>query len=109
MSSETCDFKNWQYTVPVLKDYTTPDDTFPLMIDDFYPFERWCKIEMNTSAGQYDNNPKYDLDFKGRYHTCGRGRPNYKQGSEMCVVVGNPSNAFSHFDDIGGSLGMKCV
>lgn len=103
-SPDTCDFKNWQHTASILKGFTTPDDLFPVMIDDFYPFERWCKIEANATAGQYDDNPKYDLDFKGRYHTCGRGRPNYRKGSEMCVEVGNPSSGFSHFDDVGGAL-----
>ena len=101
----SCNFKNWN-TLPELKVHPrdTPDSSFPVMIDDFYPFERWCKIQKNTSAGQYDDDPDYDLDFKGRYHTCGRNRPSYVRGTEMCAVVTNPSSGYSHFDDLGGSV-----
>jgi hypothetical protein len=79
---------------------------FSIVVDDFYPFERWCQVARNTTVGQYDNNPNWDLDFRGRYHSCGRDRPHYKNGSEMCVKVGNPvsENGFSHFDNTGGSL-----
>ena len=103
--SPSCDWKTWN-TLPETQEYSiiTPDSKFSVMVDDFYPFERWCKIQQNTSAGQYDDDPDYDLDFKGRYHTCGRDRPTYVKGSEMCGVGPNPSHGFSHFDDLGGSL-----
>jgi hypothetical protein len=102
-SSSACDFNNWQSTKQTYSS-DTPDSNFPVMIEDYYPFERFCKIMINTTAGEYNSNPNYELDFKGRYHTCGAGRPNYQPGTEMCVEVGNPSYGFSHFDDIGGSL-----
>ena len=101
--SDSCDFMNWQHTERMYSS-DTPDSDFPVMIEDFYPFERWCKLQSNISAGQYDNNPNYELDFKGRYHTCGAGRPNYQPGTEMCVEVGNPSYGFSHFDNVGGAM-----
>jgi len=101
--SDSCDFMNWQHTERMYSS-DTPDSDFPVMIEDFYPFERWCKLQSNITAGQYDNNPNYELDFKGRYHTCGVGRPNYQPGTEMCVEVENPSYGFSHFDHLGGSL-----
>ena len=99
----SCDFMDWQHSKQTVS-LETPDSDFPVMIEDFYPFERWCKLQSNITAGQYDNNSNYELDFKGRYHTCGVGRPNYQPGTEMCVEVGNPSFGFSHFDDLGGSL-----
>jgi hypothetical protein len=104
-ASPSCDLKTWN-SAPENQGYSinTPDSKFSVMVDDFYPFERWCKIQQNTSAGQYDNDPYYDLDFKGRYHTCGRDRPAYVKGSEMCAVVSSPSFGYSHFDDLGGSL-----
>jgi hypothetical protein len=40
-----------------------------LIVPGGYPFERWCKRIMNTTAGQYDG--KYPLDANGNYHTCG--------------------------------------
>ena len=104
-ASPSCDLKTWS-SLPETQEHSinTPDSQFSVMVDDFYPFERWCKVQQNTSAGQYDNDPDYDLDFKGRYHTCGRDRPAYVKGSEMCAVVSNPSFGYSHFDDLGGSL-----
>lgn len=105
VASPSCNFKNWN-TLPDLKVHAmdTPDTMFPVMVDDFYPFERWCKIQPNTSAGQYDDDPDFDLDFKGRYHTCGRNRPSYVRGTEMCAIVSSPSNGYSHYDDLGGSV-----
>jgi hypothetical protein len=102
--SPECDLIKWTNTLPNTLDANKPETDYPVMIDDYYPFERWCKIEKNASAGQYDGNPLYDLDFKGRYHTCGQKRQNYRPGSEMCAEVGNPSYSFSHFDDFGGAL-----
>jgi hypothetical protein len=99
----SCDFMDWQHSKQTYS-LDTPDSDFPVMIEDFYPFERWCKLQSNITAGQYDNNPNYELDFKGRYHSCGVGRPNYQPGTEMCVEVENPSYGFSHFDHLGGSL-----
>ena len=101
---KSCDFKRWNVSLPADADANAPDTDFPIMIDDSYPFERWCLIKKNTTAGQYEDDDDYDLDFKGRYHTCGRGRKNYIKGSEMCAIVGNPSFALSHYDNIGGSL-----
>ena len=99
----SCNFMDWQHSEQTYS-LDTPDSDFPVMIEDFYPFERWCKLQSNITAGQYDNNPNYELDFKGRYHTCGVGRPNYQPGTEMCVEVGNPSYGFSLFDNVGGAM-----
>lgn len=33
-----------------------------------YPFESWCKIVRNTTAGQF--NGKYATDKFGNYHNC---------------------------------------
>ena len=98
----SCDFKNWRRTFAAELFKDKPDAEFPVVVDDYYPFERWCKVAFNRTAGQFDKDKDYDLDFKGRYHTCGRGRLNYKKGSEMCVRVGNPFYNFSHFDHLGG-------
>jgi hypothetical protein len=103
-SSSECDFMNWQHPKKQTHSFDTPDSDFPTMIEDYYPFQRWCKIMINTTAGQYDNDPNYELDFKGRYHTCGAGRKRYQPRTEMCVEVGNPSLGLSHFDDLEGSL-----
>jgi hypothetical protein len=99
----SCNFMDWQHSEQTYS-LDTPDSDFPVMIDDFYPFERGCKIQSNITAGQYDDNPNYELDFKGRYHTCGVGRPSYQPGTEMCVELENPNYGFSHFDHLGGSL-----
>jgi len=103
-SSSECDFMNWQHSEKQTHSFDTQDSDFPTMIEDYYPFQRWCKILINTTAGQYDNDPNYELDFKGRYHTCGAGRPRYRPRTEMCVEVGNPSMGLSHFDNFEGSL-----
>lgn len=98
-----CDLKRWRQTLPnPASGKDRHDLDFPVMIDDFYPFERWCEVTTNSTVGNYGIRDDWDLDNKGRYHSCGRGRKNYKKGSEMCVQVGNPNYGLSHFDDLGG-------
>ena len=108
---KTCDLKRWRQTFPERKrkgeggagpDTDRDDLAFPIVIDDFYPFERWCQIGLDSTPGAYDDAQGWDRDIKGHFHTCGKGRSNYKKGSEMCVTVGNPNYGFSHFDNLGG-------
>ncbi len=104
--SPECDFTRWEQTLPAKPLHEERDQDFSILVDDYYPFERWCQIARNTTVGQYDHDPNWDLDFRGRYHSCGRDRPHYKNGSEMCVKLGNPAseNGYAHFDNTGGSL-----
>jgi hypothetical protein len=111
--ASACDLRNWTQHKTVAAPEFKVDisdaelaTALPLMVDDYYPFERWCKFLVPDTPGQYDGLG-YDVDFKGRYHSCGLQlnglpRPHYRKGSEMCVEVGNPNFGFSHFDDVGG-------
>jgi hypothetical protein len=105
-----CDLKSWRQTIPERKRKggagasadIDRDGDFPVVIDDFYPFERWCQIGLDSTPGAYDIDQGWDRDTQGHFHTCGKGRSNYKKGSEMCATVGNPNYGFSHYDNLGG-------
>lgn len=59
-----------------------------------YPYERWCKIIANKTAGQFDG--EWELDSRGQYHSCPAG--------QRCETIGNPQLGLSHYDHFGGAL-----
>ena len=79
-----------------------------------YPWERWCKIIKNSTAGQYDK--RYPTDVFGNYHNCGHDiyKSLIKAGmdhvtasasiKQSCKEGDNPNNGFVHWDNIGGAL-----
>lgn len=101
-----CNFTNFSQTEELSYDNAYSDQGFVgKVITGGWPFERWCKIVYNTTAGEYDD--EYPIDHLGRYHTCQLDA--FREGgnaavNQMCEELENPSYTFSHFDHMGGAL-----
>lgn len=74
-----------------------------------YPFERFCKTYVPGSSSNLEKSYPYD-PVQDLYHTCGIDQfvdtPEGYGGTvyQTCVEIGNPSNGFSHFDNIAGAF-----